>query len=145
MGYYPQGGPVQQPQQGYYQTPGQGYYQTPQQGYYRQPQQPATGPAPGQRYQIPAQFAGTAPGSVIAYGGADYVVGNDGTMTSSAFTAQSTASTPAAPGGVVAGQRYQIPAELAGTPPGTMITYGGRNYLTGNDGTMTFSPDPAAR
>jgi len=132
--YYPQGGPVyQQPQPGYNQR------------YYQRPQQPASGPAVAQRYQLPAQFAGTAPGSVVSYGGANYIVGNDGTMTAYSGTAQTPANTRPAAGGVVASRRYQIPAEFAGTASGYIITYGGRNYLTGDDGTMTPYTGPVAR
>jgi len=36
-----------------------------------------------------------------------------------------------------AAQRYQIPAIYAGTPAGYVINYGGRNYLSAADGTMT--------
>jgi len=32
------------------------------------------------RYQIPAQFAGSAPGTTVNYGGANYVINNDNTM-----------------------------------------------------------------
>lgn len=42
------------------------------------------------------------------------------------------------------GQRYQIPDQYAGTQPGYVITYGGRNYLSGSDGTMTLYNGPVA-
>ncbi len=42
------------------------------------------------------------------------------------------------------GQRYQIPAQYAGTPAGYVINYGGRNYLSGSDGTMTLYNGPVA-
>lgn len=42
-------------------------------------------------------------------------------------------------------QRYQVPAQYAGTPAGYVITYGGRTYLTGSDGTMTPYSGPVAR
>jgi hypothetical protein len=42
-------------------------------------------------------------------------------------------------------QRYQIPAQYAGTPAGYVITYGGRNYLSGSDGTMTPYNGPVAQ
>ena len=42
-------------------------------------------------------------------------------------------------------QRYQIPAQYAGTPAGYVITYGGRTYLSGSDGTMTPYSGPVAR
>lgn len=41
-------------------------------------------------------------------------------------------------------QRYQIPAQYAGTPAGYVINYGGRNYLSGSDGTMTPYNGPVA-
>jgi hypothetical protein len=145
-GYQPQAGPSYYPLGGSaYQRPQPGYYQRPQPGYYQQPQQPASGPAWAQRYQLPAQYAGTAPGSVVSYGGANYIVGNDGTMTAYSGPAQTPATTQPAASGVVANQRYQIPAEFAGTASGYIITYGGRNYLTGDDGTMTLYTGPVAR
>ncbi len=42
-------------------------------------------------------------------------------------------------------QRYQIPAQYSGTPAGYVINYGGRNYLSGSDGTMTPYSGPVAR
>jgi hypothetical protein len=42
-------------------------------------------------------------------------------------------------------QRYQIPAQYSGTPAGYVINYGGRNYLSGSDGTMTPYNGPIAR
>jgi hypothetical protein len=36
------------------------------------------------RYQIPAQFASRAPGTTVNYGGANYVINNDSTMTPAA-------------------------------------------------------------
>jgi len=145
-GYQPQAGPSYYPQGGSaYQRSQPGYYQRPQPGYYQRPQQPASGPALAQRYQLPAQFAGTAPGSVVSYGGANYIVGNDGTMTAYSGTAQMPANTQPAASGVVPSQRYQIPAEFADTASGYIITYGGRNYLTEGDGTMTLYTGPVAR
>ncbi|WP_406698101.1 hypothetical protein V5E97_04510 [Singulisphaera sp. Ch08] len=43
--------------------------------------QTSNGPTPGERYQIPAEHANAAPGSVFTYNGHNYVVGKDGTMT----------------------------------------------------------------
>ena len=40
------------------------------------------GPTPGERYLIPANYAGTAPGEVIRYHGFNYLIGDDGMMTS---------------------------------------------------------------
>ena len=135
QGYYqqPQQGYYQQPQQGYYQQPQQGYYQQPQQGYYQQPQQTAYQPSDGQRYQLPAGYQGYAAGSVINYGGATYTVAGDGTMTPAAggYQQQAAVSQPIAP------QRYQIPAGYEAYGPGTLINYGGANYVIGGDGTMS--------
>jgi hypothetical protein len=145
-GYQPQAGPSYYPQGGsVYQQPQQAYYQRPQPYYYQQPQQPVSGPALAQRYQLPAQFGGAAPGSVVSYGGANYLVGNDGTMSAYSGPAQTPANTQPAASGGVASQRYQIPAEFAGTAPGYIITYGGRNYLTGDNGTMTLYTGPVGR
>ena len=136
-GYYQQGGRgYQQPQQGYYpqqqpayypqQQPQPGTYpqQQPQSGYY--PQQPAASP----RYQLPAQYAGTATGTAVFYGGQNYVINADRTMSPGpAASTQPRANAP----------RYQIPAQFAGTTPGSTVTYGGTNYVINYDNTMTPS------
>ncbi len=109
---------VQQPQQGFYQQPQQGFYQQPQQGVYQQPQpgyaqqyaaydpqtqqtmyqqiQPTSYVATAtQPYQIPAGYQGSPAGSVISYGGANYLIGGDGTMTAySGATPATTSYTP---------------------------------------------------
>ncbi len=41
----------------------------------------AAGPVSGQRYQIPAQYATSAPGSIITYADHKYILNNDATMT----------------------------------------------------------------
>ncbi len=138
QGYYqqPQQGYGQQPQQGYYQQPQQGYSQQPQQGYYQrgydqQPQQQISmSVGGGLRYQLPAGYEAYGPGTTISYGGANYVIGGDGTMAASAGGSlgafQPTAS-----------QRYRIPAGYEAYGPGTTISYGGANYIIGGDGTMS--------
>lgn len=98
----------------------------------------SNGPTPGQRYQIPAQYAGTTPGSQVTYGGNRYIANNDGTMT--AFTESGGANDSAlerTATGPVPGKRYQIPAEHAGAAPGTEVSYGGNSYIANTDGTMT--------
>jgi hypothetical protein len=95
------------------------YYQPPQQGY-----------VAGQRYQIPAGYEAYGPGTTISYGGANYVIGADGTMVASTGGAQGVFQ-PTAP------QRYQIPAGYEVYGPGTTISYGGANYVIGADGTMS--------
>jgi hypothetical protein len=129
--YYQRG--YQQPVQGYYPQQRQAYYpqQQPQQGYYSRQQ-----PAAAQRYLLPAQYAGTTPGSTINYGGASYVVNPDGTMRpATASMAQPAANT----------LRYQIPGQFAGTTPGSTITYGGANYIINNDSTMSPFAGAVAR
>jgi hypothetical protein len=43
--------------------------------------------------------------------------------------------------GQVAGQPYQIPSGFEAYPVGTMITYGGFNYVTHPSGTMLLAAD----
>lgn len=131
QGYYPQQSFY--PQRGYYTQPGY-YPQQPQQGYYAP--QPPQQPASAQRYQLPAQFAGTAQGTIISYGGVNYVVNADGTMSpTTAAPARPRTNTP----------RYQIPAQFAGTTPGSTVTYGGATYVINNDKTMSPSAGATAR
>ena len=42
----------------------------------------------------------------------------------------------------VPGQPYQVPFEFSGYGPGTLINYGGFNYVIQGDGTMLLSQDP---
>jgi hypothetical protein len=88
------------------------------------------------RYQLPPQFAGSAPGSMVSYNGANYVVNADRTMSPAAAAAQ-----PAAVQPTPAATRYLIPADLAGNAAGSTVSYGGARYLINNDNTMS----PAAR
>lgn len=83
----------------------------------------------GTRYQLPAQFSRNAPGTTVNYGGTNYFVNADGTM--------SPATQPAANA-----MRYQLPGQFGGSTPGTTVTYGGANYVVNADGTM--SPVAAA-
>ncbi|WP_406698103.1 hypothetical protein V5E97_04515 [Singulisphaera sp. Ch08] len=104
----------------------------------------SSGPTPGQRYQIPAQYAGTAPGTKISYGGNHYLSNNDGTMTAFIESGGSDDSdVELTSNGPVPGKRYQIPAEHAGTSPGSEINYGGNRYISNNDGTMTAMKEPS--
>jgi hypothetical protein len=77
----------------------------------------------GQAYQIPDGYAGYAAGTVISYGGSNYTIGSNGTMT---LADQG------------AGQTYQVPDGYAGYAAGTVISYGGSNYTIGSNGTMTL-------
>jgi hypothetical protein len=53
----------------------------------------AQGPYPGQPYQVPAGYEAYGPGTLINYGGYDYVIQGDGTM----LVAAQPAFTPAPP------------------------------------------------
>ncbi|HEY2154041.1 MAG TPA: hypothetical protein VGH33_00325 [Isosphaeraceae bacterium] len=87
------------------------------------------------RYQLPPQFAASAPGTTVSYNGASYVVNADRTMSPAAAAAQPAAVQPSPPA-----TRYLIPAELAGSGPGTRVSYGGANYVINNDNTMSAAP-----
>jgi len=104
--------------------------------------QAAGSPTPGGRYQIPAQHAGATPGSQVTYAGYTYVVNNDGTMTAFNVPGQNDANVEQVATGPVPGKRYQIPAEHAGSAPGSLISYGGNSYVANNDGTMTAFTSP---
>lgn len=134
-GYTPYQNPYQNPNPGYYPNQANSYqanrpYQAQRPVYGQNGYQPTQGYAqPGyaqgaQRYQLPAQFGGSAPGSQVNYGGANYVVNQDGTMS------------PAAPP-IPAVQRYQIPPQYAGAAPGSTVNYGSANYTINGDGTMS--------
>jgi hypothetical protein len=82
----------------------------------------------GTRYQLPPQFSGNAAGTTVDYGGTNYIVNADGTMSPAG---QSVANAT----------RYQLPEQVGGSTPGTTVAYGGANYVVNADGTM--SPVPA--
>jgi hypothetical protein len=42
----------------------------------------------------------------------------------------------------IPGQPYQVPAGYEGYGPGTLVAYGGYNYVIQGDGTMQLSPPP---
>jgi hypothetical protein len=96
--------------------------------------QPGYGPGQagsGVRYQLPAQFAASAPGTTVNYGGVNYVVNADRTMSPVGAAAQPAANAA----------RYQVPSQFAASVPGTTVNYGGTNYVINADRTMS----PAAR
>jgi hypothetical protein len=101
----------------------------------------ATGPIAGQRYQVPAANAGTAPGSLLAYHGYNYLVGSDGTMVLYVDPSANKTTTEAfVP---VPRQKYQIPAEYAKeAKSGDILIYNGYDYLINADKTMTVKGTP---
>jgi len=92
------------------------------------------GPIAGQPYQVPAGYTGYAAGAVITYGGYNYVIQGDGTMLLQSAGDSSAASTNTQ--GPIADQPYQVPGDFAGYAAGSVITYGGLNYVIQGDGTM---------
>ncbi len=103
----------------------------------------AQAPTPGQPYQIPAGFEGYGPGTLISYGGYNYVTQGDGTMLLQLTGYSGPAATEEGP---APGQPYQIPAYFAGLAAGSLVTYGGSTYVIQSDGTMLLqqSADPGA-
>ncbi len=101
----------------------------------------AQAPVEGQPYQVPAGFRAYGPGSLITYGGRNYVVQTGGTMLlvrqQPGMTAPPRVQSP------VPGQAYQIPVEFANATSGTTITYGGYKYVIKADRTMVLVPPPA--
>jgi hypothetical protein len=96
----------------------------------------AQGPVAGQRYQIPAGYESYGAGTLINYGGFNYVIQGDGTM----LLAQQTGDTSTDPG-PPASQPYQVPAGYESYAAGTLISYGGFNYVIQSDGTMLLQQD----
>ncbi len=96
----------------------------------------AQGPVAGQPYQIPAGYESYGAGTLISYGGSNYVIQGDGTM----LLAQQTGDASTDPG-PSAGQPYQVPAGYETYGAGTLISYGGLNYVIQSDSTMLLQQD----
>jgi hypothetical protein len=92
----------------------------------------AQGPIPEQAYQIPDGYGNQAAGTTITYGGASYVIQDNGTML------LATGSTDTSSGGddPGSGQAYQIPDGYGNQAAGTTIAYGGTSYVIQANGTM---------
>jgi hypothetical protein len=91
-------------------------------------------PVADQPYQIPAEFTACGAGTQISYGGFSYVVQDNGTMLLAVDTTTDSSSADQP----VADQPYQIPADFAGADAGSVISYGGYNYVSQGDGTMLY-------
>jgi hypothetical protein len=96
----------------------------------------AQGPVAGQPYQVPAGYESYGAGTLISYGGFNYVIQGDGTM----LLAQQTGDTSTDPGPSV-DQPYQVPTGYESYGAGTSINYGGFNYVIQSDGTMLLQQD----
>jgi len=102
----------------------------------------AQGPIAGQPYQVPAGYEAYGAGTLISYGGFNYVIQGNGTM----LLAQQTVDTSADPG-PSDDQAYQVPAGYEAYGAGTLISYGGFDYVIQGDGTMVLAQqtgDPSA-
>ena len=86
---------------------------------------------PGQPYQIPPGFENAPVGASISYGGAYYVIQDNGTM-----LLQQDQGGQADQGVQMDQTAYQIPDGFGGYAPGTTISYGGVNYVIQGNGTM---------
>lgn len=96
----------------------------------------AQAPAAGVPYQIPAGFEAYPSGTLITYGGYNYVVQPNATMLMAASQA---AQIPQVVQPTQPTQYYQVPAGYGGYAPGTAINYGGYNYIIQPNGTMAPS------
>jgi hypothetical protein len=95
------------------------------------------GPSAGQPYQVPPGYESYGAGTLINYGGLDYVIQGDGTM----LLAQQ-ADDDSADSGPSAGQPYQVPLGYEGYGAGTVVTYRDSNYVIQGDGTMLLAGEP---
>ncbi len=86
---------------------------------------------PGQPYQVPAGYEGYSAGTLINYGGANYVIQGNGTMLLAAQGSMDDSGQ--------ATQAYQVPAGYEGYSAGTLINYGGTNYQIQDNGTMVLT------
>lgn len=93
----------------------------------------AQAPVAGVPYQIPAGFEAYPLGTLIAYGGYNYVVQPNATML---LAATQPAQAPQVVQPTQPTQYYQVPAGYGGYAAGTTINYGGNNYIIQPNGTM---------
>ena len=91
-------------------------------------------PIPGQPYQVPAGYEAYQAGTLISYGGYNYVIQGGGTML---LAEQTVDSSPDA--GPADGQPYQVPAGFESYGAGTPISFGGFNYVIQGNGTMLLA------
>jgi len=94
----------------------------------------AQGPVAGQPYQVPAGYEAYAAGTLISYGGFNYVIQGNGTM----LLAEQTGDSSADPG-PSDDQAYLVPAGFEAYGAGTLISYGGFDYVIQGDGTMLLA------
>jgi len=101
----------------------------------------AQAPIPGQPYQIPAGFEGSSAGTLIAYGGYNYVSQDNGTMLLADSQGNGTPdnSVPADNSVPIDTTAYQIPPGYENSQSGSQISYGGNDYTIMPGGTMMMA------
>ncbi len=96
----------------------------------------AQAPAAGVPYQIPAGFEAYPSGTLITYGGYNYVVQPNATMLLAASQPAQVPQVVQPTQPTQPTQYYQVPAGYGGYAAGTAINYGGYNYIIQPNGTM---------
>jgi hypothetical protein len=95
-------------------------------------------PVPGQPYAIPQGYEGYSPGSLIAYGGYNYVIQDNATMllATSQDSSVSDDGTPADDCVPIDDTAYQVPPGYENAQPGSTISCDGNDYTIMSGGTM---------
>lgn len=96
----------------------------------------AQAPTAGLPYQVPVGFEAYPLGTLITYGGYNYVVQPNATML---LAASQAAQAPQVVQATQPTQYYQVPAGYGGYAAGTTINHGGYNYIIQPNGTMAPS------
>jgi hypothetical protein len=96
----------------------------------------AQAPMVGQPYAIPAGYEGYSAGTLISYGGYDYVTQDNGTMLLADSQDNSAPADDSVPIDTTA---YQIPPGYENSQPGSQISYSGNDYTIMPGGTMMIT------
>jgi hypothetical protein len=98
-------------------------------------------PVAGQHYAIPPGFEGSSAGSLISYGGYDYVTQDNGTMLLSASqdAAGSDNVVPFDDSVSVDTTAYKLPAGYEDSQPGSQVSSAGNDYTVMAGGTMMMT------
>ena len=115
----------------------------------------AQAPMAGQPYAIPAGYEGYSAGTLITYGGYNYVIQDNGTMlladsqdnsgpdngtpADSQDNSGPDNGTPADDSVPIDTTAYQIPPGYESSQPGSQISYGGNDYTIMSGGTMMMT------
>jgi len=96
----------------------------------------AQAPMAGQPYAIPAGYEGYSAGTLISYGGYNYVTQDNGTMLLADSQDNSAPADDSVPIDTTA---YQIPPGYENSQPGSQISYSGNDYTIMPGGTMMMT------